>query len=130
MIKVDTILHGYLDVDQCCDPVGDSCITTVEEWQCPSQFDGTGVWHAGKIKIYYGAIAIERGKCGDINGDTDINILDIVYLINYKYKSGPEPDNMAMADCNGCDGGINILDIVYLINYKYKSGPEPACCAK
>jgi hypothetical protein len=28
---------------------------------------------------------------GDVNCDEDVNILDIVHLINYKYKSGPEP---------------------------------------
>ncbi|MCP4705145.1 MAG: hypothetical protein GY865_11085, partial [candidate division Zixibacteria bacterium] len=43
-IHVDTLLHGFLDVDRCYDPIGDSSITNVEEWECPSQFDGNGVW--------------------------------------------------------------------------------------
>ena len=53
-------------------------------------------------------------------------MLDIVFLINYKYKSGPAPDPLESADVNH-DLDINILDIVYLINYKYKGGPEPDC---
>ena len=32
------------------------------------------------------------GDCGDVNDDCALNILDIVYLINYRYKSGSEPD--------------------------------------
>ncbi len=64
--------------------------------------------------------------CGDIDGTPLINILDIVYLINYKYKSGPAPDPLESGDVNG-DILVNILDIVYLINFKYKSGPDPEC---
>ncbi len=64
--------------------------------------------------------------CGDVNNDGTVDVLDIVYLINYKYKSGPAPEQLLSADVNG-DGNINILDIVYLINYKYKGGLEPNC---
>jgi len=64
--------------------------------------------------------------CGDCNDDTEINILDIIFLINYKYKDGPEPEPFVSGDVNA-DGSINILDIVYLINYKYKEGPAPNC---
>ena len=64
--------------------------------------------------------------CGDVNSDGDINILDIVYLINYKYKGGAAPNPLNNADVNN-DGEINILDVVYLINYRYKGGNEPNC---
>ena len=61
---------------------------------------------------------------GDANGDYKIDILDIIFLINYKYKHGSGPEPVFAGDINGdCD--INIIDIVYLINYKYKGGPEP-----
>jgi len=61
---------------------------------------------------------------GDANGDDDINILDIVYIINHKYKEGPEPFPYEAGNAD-CEMPVNILDIVYLINYKYKSGPPP-----
>lgn len=64
--------------------------------------------------------------CGDVNLDGDINILDIVYLINFKYKDGPEPPIPNLADTND-DQAINILDVIVLINYKYKEGPLPNC---
>ena len=62
--------------------------------------------------------------CGDCNEDEDINILDIVYLINYIYKNGPPPIPWESGEVDG-DGMINILDVVYLINYIYKNGPPP-----
>ena len=66
---------------------------------------------------------------GEVDGTPPINILDIVYLINYKYKGGPAPTPYEF--CNGdptCDCDVNILDIVYLINFKYKNGPDPCAC--
>lgn len=64
--------------------------------------------------------------CGDVNLDGSINILDIVYLINFKYKDGPAPSIPILADVNS-DESINILDIVLLIEYKYKGGSPPDC---
>ena len=66
---------------------------------------------------------------GEADGASPINILDIVYLINYKYKEGPAPTPYEL--CNGdavCDCVVNILDVVHLINYKYKDGPPPCSC--
>lgn len=68
-----------------------------------------------------GTIHVARG---DANNDTIINILDVVYLITYKYKYGPAPVTLAAGDADA-DGKIDILDITYLINYKYKGGPPP-----
>ena len=64
--------------------------------------------------------------CGDVDGLPGINILDIVFLVNYKYKSGPAPDPIIAADINGIPP-VDILDIVYLINFIYKGGPDPIC---
>jgi len=61
---------------------------------------------------------------GDANRDFNVNILDVVYLINYLYKSGPSPDPFASGDNNG-SVTINILDITYLIDFLYRSGPAP-----
>ncbi|MFC1524889.1 hypothetical protein ACFL5I_00710 [Planctomycetota bacterium] len=60
---------------------------------------------------------------GDVNADGAVNILDIVYIINLKYKGGPMPTGHH-GNVNE-DDSVNILDIVYLINYKYKGGPDP-----
>ncbi len=74
--------------------------------------------------VNFGPLLINTVRPGDASGDGKVNILDIVYLINHKYKGGQEPTPPAVGDVNvDCD--LNILDIAYLINYKYKSGPTP-----
>ncbi len=61
---------------------------------------------------------------GDANRDGIVNILDILYLIDYKFKGGPPPDPIGAGDTN-CNLVVNIIDIVYLIDHKFKGGPEP-----
>ena len=63
---------------------------------------------------------------GDANKDRIINVGDIVYLINYLYRSGPQPDPLTAGDVT-CDGTLNIGDVVFLVNYLFKGGPEPDC---
>ncbi len=64
--------------------------------------------------------------CGDLDDDGIVNILDIILLINYKFKDGAAPDPMESANVDGI-GAVDILDVVYLVNYKFKGGPAPAC---
>jgi len=62
--------------------------------------------------------------CGDLNTDQTVNISDIVYLINYIYLNGTEPDNELKADVN-CDGKISLTDVIYLVNYVFRGGADP-----
>jgi subtilisin family serine protease len=81
----------------------------------------------GRINAARAMLAVSRG---DVNNDVSYDINDITYIINYKYKGGPEPEpNVLLADAN-CDGIIDILDTVYLINWLYKEGPPPPLCYK
>ena len=48
---------------------------------------------------------------GDMNGDGNLNILDIVALVNVILSSGNNP----LGDMNG-DGTLNVLDVVILTN--------------
>jgi hypothetical protein len=68
--------------------------------------------------------------CGDVYPDGKINLIDILFLIDYKYGSPPgsAPDPYATGDVNS-DGNINLIDILYLIDYVYSTppGPEPNC---
>ena len=48
---------------------------------------------------------------GDINGDNEVNILDIISLVNFILVNEYE----ANGDLNN-DGEVNILDIIALVN--------------
>ncbi len=121
---VDTIMHTFVDVDRCCLPMSVACNNNVSESECPDEFGGTGVWFDGCISITDGSLYVKHCVCGDLNDDGMFNILDIIFLINHKYKKGPAPEPIILADTDG-DGRINILDIVCLISAKYKFGN---CC--
>jgi hypothetical protein len=64
--------------------------------------------------------------CGDVNGDEEVNIFDVTYLITYLYIEGPAPVNLSLADVNS-DSAVNIFDITFLITYLYIEGPSPDC---
>ncbi len=53
------------------------------------------------IIIFSGAVTSFAGDCGDVDNSGGINILDIVYLINYKYKEGPPPNCGTVTDFDG-----------------------------
>jgi len=65
--------------------------------------------------------------CADLNGDSTAgNILDLNFLVNRIFRSGPQSVPPAAADVN-CDGGNgNILDLNMIINRIFRSGP-PLC---
>ncbi|UCD17402.1 MAG: hypothetical protein JSV44_00380 [Candidatus Zixiibacteriota bacterium] len=68
--------------------------------------------------------------CGDANGDSEINLLDILYLIAHLYgvPPGDPPDPIEAGDPNA-DHDCDLLDILYLIDHLYGNpqGPEPEC---
>ncbi len=61
---------------------------------------------------------------GDANGDGETTIADVVYIVNYAFKSGPAPEPIQSADVN-CDEVANIVDAVYLVNYLFRGGSPP-----
>jgi len=66
-------------------------------------------------------------KRGDANADKTITVADVIYLINYLFKGGSEPQPVQAGDAN-CDGKVNVSDVIYLINYLFKGGPQPPVC--
>lgn len=64
---------------------------------------------------------------GDVNDNDLLNILDVVYLLNLLYKSGPPPEPIEDIGDIDCSGSINLLDITVLINYLYRGTETPSC---
>ena len=89
-------------------------------------FGNDNAYGWGVIDAYQAVLAASQSSylAGDANGDGVVELADLVYLLNYLYRSGPAPDPMASGDPNA-DCVVELADLVYLINYLYKSGPAP-----
>ncbi len=67
---------------------------------------------------------------GDPNRDGKQSILDIVFLVNFVFKGGPEPVPYTLGNIN-CDftpGGIdiiNIVDVISVVNFVFRGGKAP-----
>lgn len=68
------------------------------------------------------AYAIPLG--GDPNYDGKVNLSDIIFIVNYVFKSGTAPKFPFMGNANE-DCNTNIQDIIVLVNYVFKGGAEP-----
>jgi subtilisin family serine protease len=76
----------------------------------------------GMVHPMRALLAVSRGNP---DNNDDINLLDILYIISYKYDNGPEPiPHPLRADANG-DGEINLMDILYIMSYLYDTPPGP-----
>ena len=53
---------------------------------------------------------------GDVNSDSQINVLDVVQLVNFILGiNNPDDSEILVADISG-DGSLNVLDVVALVN--------------
>lgn len=68
-------------------------------------------------------------RCGDVNGDDQVNIGDIVFLIAYIFRGGPVSEPECLGDING-NRLIDLSDVIYMINAIFMGGPPPVedCC--
>ena len=64
---------------------------------------------------------------GDANGDGKIDVVDVVFLINYLFNGTSPPDPYSQGDVN-CDGKVDVSDVVRLINYLFGGASAPRCC--
>jgi hypothetical protein len=63
---------------------------------------------------------------GDANADGTVALGDAIYILNYLFRSGPNPCPMEAGDAN-CDGAAGLGDAIYILNYLFKGGPSPGC---
>ncbi|HVP35722.1 MAG TPA: dockerin type I repeat-containing protein, partial [Terriglobales bacterium] len=82
----------------------------------------TGTWSTQTFKFF-----VPSCFPGSVNGDDQIRVADVIYLINFLFKGGPEPIPVKSCGDVQCDGKINVTDAIYLINYLFKGGPPPGC---
>lgn len=85
-----------------------------------TRFDmGFGFWYGAASA----ACPIEMS--GDVNINGIISASDIIVLVNYVFKAGPEPlPCLANGDVN-CNGLVSSSDIITLVISVFKAGPPP-----
>lgn len=63
---------------------------------------------------------------GDADGNSNVTISDVVYMISYIFSGGaaPTPNAIGSGDAD-CNNMVTISDAVYLIQYIFSGGPQP-----
>jgi hypothetical protein len=70
------------------------------------------------------------GECplttmGDANGDEVVDVVDVIYMANYLFRSGPTPLPWeAICDVN-CDDVVTTADVIKIVSYIFKDGTPP-----
>jgi hypothetical protein len=84
------------------------------------------------VRIVTGAMAVTTGrpagpllKRGDCDGDGEVGLNDVVFLLSYQFLAGPHP--VCPDACDADDsGGIDLTDMVLVLRYLFSSGIEPS----
>ncbi|MFQ5607030.1 MAG: M12 family metallo-peptidase [Candidatus Zixiibacteriota bacterium] len=63
---------------------------------------------------------------GDANGNGNVNIGDVTFLITRLFGAGAAPPCFDEADANG-DGSVNVADVTFLIARIFGGGPPSIC---
>jgi len=62
--------------------------------------------------------------CGDADSSGLVSITDAVYLVNYIFAGGPQPNPVLAGDLD-CNRIVSITDAVYLVNFIFAGGCRP-----
>lgn len=91
-------------------------------WRVNStNFCETGDWATSSFSVFLCPVAIT----GDVNVDGVITSADIIYLVNYVFKSAAPPLPVEEAGDVNCDAQVTSADIIYLVNFVFKSDQPP-----
>lgn len=62
---------------------------------------------------------------GDANNDGVVSMPDVIYLVDYIFRRGPEPERGILIGDPNCDRAVTATDLIYLVNYLLRSGAAP-----
>jgi len=112
----------------------DTGVITIDSFFMPPASTPIGVLdvNANELPFIWSGATITAAPCpvlmGDVNVSGEVNSSDLIYYVNYIFKSGPEPQPRRESGDVNCTGGLTGGDIIYLVNYMFKGGPAPCTC--
>jgi len=82
----------------------------------------------GDSSLYSKPFSLTVYTEGDANSDGIISLSDVIFLVNYIFKSGsPAPVPLIAGDPN-CDNQITLSDVIRLVNYIFNKPGDWAPC--
>ena len=69
-----------------------------------------------------------RGDIDHSDGPNPINISDVVWMVDYMFRSGPGPYCLDEANVNGDQSIMDVADLVHLVDFMFRGGPPPVPC--
>lgn len=67
------------------------------------------------------AAIYEPFPAGDLNASGTVTSADVIFAVNYVFRSGPEAESLALADVNR-DCIISLADILTAVNFVFRGG--------
>ena len=62
---------------------------------------------------------------GDLDYNAKINVVDLVYMVDFLFNYGPAPEpELVVGDLN-CNHVVNVVDLTYFVEYLFFNGPMP-----
>jgi hypothetical protein len=99
--------------------------------QADMSFDMSFVASDGSLADTIAAsLYVREFICGDVNGSTEVDIDDIVYLITWIFAGGPAPQPLISGDVHRTDCPdvvVDIDDVTHLVTYIFGGGAAPDC---
>jgi len=97
---------------------------TVYLWKVKANDTNTeGSWCNQSLWSFYVPSCIQ----GDVTGDTKIGVEDAIYLANYLFKGGPDPQPIIACGDVDCNDKVEIADAIWIANYLFKGWEFPPC---
>lgn len=95
---------------------------TTHYWRLAAANDcGDGNWSPVRAFTTTCIVALT----GDVNQTLSVTSADVIYMVTYVFKGGPEPLPIAAAGDVDCSGTLTSADVIALVNYVFKSASLP-----
>ena len=62
---------------------------------------------------------------GDCDWNGEINVVDLIYLVDYMFNEGPDPMPWYTIGSMDCNPVVTIVDLVWLVDWMFNGGPKP-----